>query len=462
MMLIRDQAGRTARLALYSGIVWLFVAAGSGLFAALTAAGLFPGSVSQLQPVFLNTFLFGWVAMAGTSLGLFIVQRTLGIALHNEPLGQFSVWLWNAANAGGVGALLLGYASPGPFPGYVWPAQLAWLLALLLLLVNVARTLNSVREPFFASTSYMLAALTWGAAVYFVGNGLWLPGGFGIHPLSALLQGAYAQSVVWLWAAPLAAGVALYVAAAGTGRPLYSRKLAHLGLWGLALHAATGVQRLWGAAVPEWVYAVSVGAGALTLVATLAIFANVTSTVGKGERAASFCSSPPGKLLRTGMWLLLIAAVAAALQPLTVVQQYVHGTQLVVLSSLTAMIGATLLLLAGVYELLPMLRRPKDRPDEPLYTERVANLHALLSIAGAAVFVVGLLVGGSLQAAARAAAGVGMGFAAALNPGIVLQAIGIGLLLAGQVLLVWTVARAAAVREPVKLPVIVTNPSAES
>lgn len=47
-MLIRDQAGRTAKLALYSGIAWLFVAAGSGLAAVLAAAGIVPAPVADL------------------------------------------------------------------------------------------------------------------------------------------------------------------------------------------------------------------------------------------------------------------------------------------------------------------------------------------------------------------------------------------------------------------------------
>lgn len=461
MMLIRDQAGRTARLALYSGIVWLFAAAGSGLAAVLAAAGVVPGAVSELQPVFLNTFIFGWIAMAGASLGLFIIQRTHGVALYNESLGQFSVWLWNLANAGGVGGLTMGMASSGPFPGYVWPMQLLWLLGLLLLLLNVARTLNALREPMFASTGYFLAALTWGAAVYFAGNGLWLPDGFGINPVAALLQSMYAQSIVWLWAVPLGAAAALYAATVAGGRPLYSRRLAHIGLWGLALHAAAGVQRLWGAAVPDWVQAASIGAGVLTIVAVLAVFVNVTKTVGDGERAAAVYATPSGRALRLGTWLLLATGVLAALQPLTVVQQFIHGTQWAVAQHLTALLSASLLMFAGVYELLPMLRQPKDRPDEILYSPRVAHWHVTLSGLGAALVTVGLWLGGTLQVLARNASGFGSDWAAAAAPGLVLQAAGLGLLLAAQLLLVVTVVRAATARQPVKLPVIVTNPGTE-
>lgn len=461
-MLIRDQAGRTARLALYSSIFWLLVAAGAGFAAALAAAGLLDGLVHQLQPVFLNTLLFGWFALAGVSLGLFIIQRTLGVALYNEPLGQFSVWLWNAANAAGAGALMTDMWSPGPFPGYVWPVQLVWLLGLLLLLFNVARTLNFAREPFFASTSFLLAALTWGLAVYVLGNGSWLPWGIVGDPVAALLQGMYAQSVVWLWAVPPALGVGLYVAAAAAGRPLYSRRLANLALWGLALHAATGIHRLWGAATPDWVQALSTGAAALTIVPTLAFVVNVNGTVGRGDRAAAVFTRPSGKLLRTGTWLVLIGGIIAALQPLTVVQQHVHGTQWAIASSLTALSGATLLLFAGVYKLLPMLRRPKDRPDEPLYGQRAAGWHVTLSTVGAVLFVAGLYLGGTLQVMARLASGARADLAAAVVPGLLVQAAGLGLLLFGQLFLIATVARAAAVREPVKLPVIVTNPGAKS
>ena len=81
-------------------------------------------------------------------------------------------------------------------------------------------------------------------------------------------------------------------------------------------------------------------------------------------------ATPTGRALRLGLWLLLIAGITAALQPLTTVQQLVHGTQWAVTPHLTALLAAALLVFAGVYQLLPMLRQPKDRPEEPLYGER--------------------------------------------------------------------------------------------
>ncbi len=396
----------------------------------------------------------------GRGLGLFIIQRTHGVALYNESLGQFSVWLWNLANAGGVGGLTMGMASSGPFPGYVWPMQLLWLLGLLLLRSMSRANVDALREPMFASTGYFLAALTWGAAVYFAGNGLWLPDGFGINPgrrcSRACMHRVSSGCGPCLWERR-----ALYAATVAGGRPLYSRRLAHIGLWGLALHAAAGVQRLWGAAVPDWVQAASIGAGVLTIVAVLAVFVNVTKTVGDGERAAAVYATPSGRALRLGTWLLLATGVLAALQPLTVVQQFIHGTQWAVAQHLTALLSALLLMFAGVYELLPMLRQPKDRPDEILYSPRVAHWHVTLSGLGAALVTVGLWLGGTLQVLARNASGFGSDWAAAAAPGLVLQAAGLGLLLAAQLLLVITVVRAATARQPVKLPVIVTNPGTE-
>src|SRR5690606_41748912 len=88
VMLIRDQAGRTAKLALYSGIAWLFVAAGSGLAAVLPATGIVPAPVAELQPVFLNAILFGQNTMGRTALGLLIIHRSQRHTLHNQSAGQ--------------------------------------------------------------------------------------------------------------------------------------------------------------------------------------------------------------------------------------------------------------------------------------------------------------------------------------------------------------------------------------
>src|SRR5690606_24324624 len=127
--------------------------------------------------------------------------------------------------------------------------------------------------------------------------------------------------------------------------------------------------------------------------------------VGDGERAAAVYATPSGRALRLGTWLLLATGVLAALQPLTVVQQFIHGTQWAVAQHLTALLSASLLMFAGVYELLPMLRQPKDRPDEILYSPRVAHWHVTLSGLGAALVTVGLWLGGTLQVLARNASG---------------------------------------------------------
>src|SRR5690625_3396808 len=150
MVFIRDHAGRTARLLLYSGIFWMVVASFVGMLAALSALGaadflVGPHTaefihVDRLQPIFLNTFVLGWAAMAGTGLGLLVVQRSYGLAVDNEPLGQLSVWLWNAVIAAGSGLALFGFRAGPAYAEFVWPLKLALFAALVLLLWNVART----------------------------------------------------------------------------------------------------------------------------------------------------------------------------------------------------------------------------------------------------------------------------------------------------------------------------------
>lgn len=473
MMLIRDQAGRTARLLLYSGIFWIIVASFVGMLTALSALGaadLLVGShllemvqVERLLPAFLGALVLGWAAMAGTGLGLLVVQRSYGLALDNEPLGQFSVWLWNFAIAGGAGLALFGHRAGPAYAEFLWPFKLGLFVALALLLLNVARTLSEVRRPLYAGVWYLVGGVTWGLVVWTAGNALWRPEGLGGDALSALLYSFYTEGLIWLWAVPLAAGVALFAAPVLSGRPLYSRKLAHYGFWLLALHAGAGTYRLWGADAPPTMQAAGAGLGAVSLVATVAILVNVYGTVGKQRETVG--STAPGRALLIGTAFLFLAALQATLQPLTIVQPWVHGTQLAVAQHFTALLGGvTLLLIAGVYALLPMLRQPKDRPDaegELLYNEGMARWHVTLSTLGAGLFVVGLWIGGGLQLGARLADGAFADMVSPLQPALLMQAGGMACLLGGQLLMALTVWKAASAPQPVDLPVVLTKPGAE-
>lgn len=474
-MLIRDQAGRTARLFLYSGIFWFVVAAFVGMLVALSALGVADAlvgpdmlemiRVDRLQPVFLNTLVLGWAAMAGTGLGLLIVQRSYGLALNNEPLGQFSVWLWNLVLAGGAGMAALGFREGPAYAEFVWPFKLGLFIALALLLFNVALTVKNVRQPLYASVWFLLGGLTWSAVVWFVGNALWWTNGLGRDPLSALLYSFYTEGLIWLWAVPLASGVALFVAPVLSNQPLYSRKLAHYGFWLLAFHAGAGTYRLWGANIPATLHAAGAGMGALTLVAAVAIVANVYKTIGKSRETVG--ASAPGRALLIGTAFLFVAALQATLQPLTILLPSVQSTQLAVGQHFTALLGGvTLLLIAGAYTLLPMLRQPKDRPapesDVVLYNEGVARWNVTLSTLGAGLFIVGVWIGGALQLDARAAHGAFANMAAPLQPALLMQAGGMALLLGAQLLLAYNVVRAASARQPIHLPVVLTNPGPET
>ena len=462
-VLIRNQAGRTARLLLYSGILWFFVALAAGVGTLLVGAGALdidtpygPAGVDLLQPVFLNTLVFGWLAMAGTGAGLLLIQRVHGLTLASEIWGQLAAWLWNGANAAGAAALVMGWIEGPAFTEIVWPIKAVWLAGLVLLLLNVYATLSRGGTPLYAGVWYVVAAMAWMVPVYVLGSGILAPG-WPVQPLNALLYGMYTQGLVWLWAVPLTLALALYVAPAVSGQPLYSRALAQWGLWGLVLFAGAGAERLLGADVPAWVTALSAALAVLALVPVLANATNVLKTMRPSWRAAM--AAPPGRALMWGVELLVLAGVHAALQPLGVVHDIFRNTLLSVTAPLTALVGAcSFLLFAGIYQLLPMLRRPADRPGTPLYDERVARWHLGASGAGVALYVVGLWLGGLSQVMERAAYGTGANMAAALGPSLMVQAAGLGLLLVAQVLLVYTVAKAASVPQPVKLPVIITNP----
>jgi len=193
------------------------------------------------------------------------------------------------------------------------------------------------------------------------------------------------------------------------------------------------------------------------LIPTLATAANIVGTIR--PRWHAVVSTPPGHALIWGTALLVVAGVQAALLPLSIVETAVRNTQWVVAAPLTALVGGcTFLLFAGIYHLLPMLRHPADRPGTPLYGVRVARWHLFLSSLGAVLYIAGLWYGGTAQVLARAIYGSGANMAAALWPALMLQAAALGLLLAAQVFLVYTVAKAASAPQPYKLPVILVDP----
>lgn len=275
-----DAPDAAARGFLYSAVCWLV--AGSAAFVLAALKLISPGflateifSYPRLQAISSITLIYGWLIQAALASVLYIVPRVTGARLASERAGQMAGMLFNAGIALGVVVTLFTGVS-----GREFIELPKWLIVVLFLAVglvglDVLATILRRAEPrLYVSLWYFIAALVWlplslAAAVptlrgvagpiahFFALNGLLLLGlgAFGI-------------------------GACYYILPRATGNPLYSSRLAQVGLWWLGFTApvAAAARGVLGPS-PDWLETLGAASSIGLLVVLVTLVANVFGTL---------------------------------------------------------------------------------------------------------------------------------------------------------------------------------------
>jgi len=270
-----------------SALVWLLVA---GVLRWLASVELlFPAvfgalaglSYGRIEAASRMAALFGWAALAGYGVALWLLARLGGVPAPRwgRSLLLAVAVLWNAALLAGV-AGILGGASTG-VAGWELPLRAGGVLvSAQILLALFAAVLFATRPrrygPLYVSQAYLLAALVSLPAICGLSEGVLVTGGANPGAAQAAALAWSGGALFGLWLVPLGLGILYYLLPKLLGRPVESGGVAWLGFWSLALVGGwSGASRLTGGTAPAWVASAGIAAHIALLVPVVAVGLNL-------------------------------------------------------------------------------------------------------------------------------------------------------------------------------------------
>jgi cbb3-type cytochrome c oxidase subunit I len=388
-----------AKAFLVSGAFWFLVGTLYGLTNAvhLVAPEFFndiPWLVfGRTRPVHVNTVLYGFVATTLLGCALYYVPALLRTRLWSEGLGWVSVALWNFAVVSGVIGFPFAVTQGREYAEYIWPFDVAVVVAVLLVIFNFVMTIASRREgSLYVSVWYACGAMLWTAGVYPIGNVMWHPS-TGALPgiLDSIFLWFYGHNVVGLLLTPLALGIAYFVIPRVTRTPLHSHTLSLIGFFGLvAIYSHIGGHHILQAPIPNWLKTISVVDSVAMIVPVFVVLANLWLTA-RGTGSALW-RDVGGRFVLAGTIWYLLTCIQGPIQSLPSIQRITHFNNWTVGHAHVAVLGFSgFVALGGLWHVLPLVAGRK------LYSDRLANLQFGMVLFGLSGFFVALTIAGLIQ-----------------------------------------------------------------
>ena len=169
---------------------------------------------SRVRPVHTNGMIFGFVGSALMGGIYYYVPHLARTALYSRFIGRISLWMWNVAIAAGSVTLLLGFSQGREYAEYIWPIDIAVLLAWAVTFYNLFLTVRARKEKvLYVSIWYSFAAIVFIFWIYFFGNAVWNPNTGAIRGgiPDGILAWFYGHGIVGLFLTPLAVGFSYYI-----------------------------------------------------------------------------------------------------------------------------------------------------------------------------------------------------------------------------------------------------------
>ncbi len=397
-MQAREMADRSSAFPAFvliaCAVVWLIVASAAGLLSSLKfhwpdlltdQAWL---SLGRLRTMHLNAVAYGWAPLGLLGLAIWLLPRLLQIPLLGGRLAVVGALLWNAGLVAGLGALAIGINA-----GMEWleiPWQIGGLFAVGGMLVGLPMAFMLTRRKvhhLYVSVWYIGAALFWFPTLYVVAK---IPGlHFGVE--QATMNWWYGHNVLGLFYTPLSIACVYYFLPKVIGRPVRSYNLSLLGFWTLAFfYGQVGAHHLIGGPIPEWLITLSIVQSVMMIIPVVAFSVNQHLTL-KGHFSA-LKHSHVLRFIVFGAVMYTVASLQGSFQALRSFNAVTHFTHFTVAHAHLGMYGfVSMVIFGGVYFVMPRILNVRwPRPA-------LISLHFWLVVAGYAVYMVTLSIGGILQ-----------------------------------------------------------------
>src|SRR5579859_2766097 len=383
-------------LALLGGAaLWLVVGSVLGLIASIKfhapdfLADCAWLTYGRLQPAADDALLYGFCLPAGLGVALWVLARLSQTPLRGAIVPIVAANLWHLGVLVGLVAILIGDGT-----GFTWlefprggsvPIFFAYLLLALWAIMIFARRHERTLYP---SQWFLVAALFWFPWIYSAAN-LFLVAWPVRGVAQAVIGWWFANNLLLVWTALVGLGTAFYFLPKLTGRPLQSHYLALFAFWTFILFATwCGIPP--GAPVPVWLPTLSAVAAAWLLVPLLVIaivgLLTVWGSVKSSWDNGPFCFIGFGLDCFCLSGLMLVAMACPQISRWTDFTWFGPAETQLRLYGFFAMT-----MFGAVYYLLP--RAVGMEFPFP----KLVRAHFWLSLAGVALLVVPLAIGGVLQ-----------------------------------------------------------------
>ena len=282
----------------------------------------------------------------------------------------------------------------GDTTGYEWlemPAYASPILFVAYVIIGVCAllTFHQRKEPtLYVSQWFLLAALFWFPWIYSTANLLLV-----FFPVRGVLQASinwwYIGSLSGIWFGFIGLAVIFYFLPRLTGRALYSKPLAMVAFWTLALFGGWG-RIHHGAPLPAWIPSISTVFTVLTLIPLLAIAINWKQTLA-GARV-NWNESLPLRFVLFGAVAYLLAGALSIADSLPQVSQTTHFTFFTSARTQLLLYGFFGMTMFGaIYYIVPLLTQ-SEWPSA-----KWADRHFTLAALGIALYAASLALGGVFQ-----------------------------------------------------------------
>ncbi|MEO6913388.1 MAG: cbb3-type cytochrome c oxidase subunit I [Candidatus Baltobacteraceae bacterium] len=373
--------------------IWLLIATAVGLL--LSFKFTYPDlatdsylSFGRLRAIHTNGTFYGWASIALTGLAFYVAARSSGVVLQQRRLAWVALCAYNIAAVLGTITLDLGISNGSQeYREWVWWVDAFFLLAVVLSGVVVTATVmaRSEREIYIANWYTIggfifttILGITAAIPVYQYGLG------------QVAVQGFYVHNAVGMWFTFLALGVTYYALPKLLNRPIYSYALGVLGFWtNLLFYPIIGAHHYEFSPLPWWFQTLAIVFSVGMLVPVWAGSGNFWLTMH--GRWAIVRRSYALPFFFVGILYYFLGSTQGTIEAMRSLQAIWHLTNFTVGHSHLTMYGfITFIAWGGIYGLLPLATGKRPSP-------LLVGLHFWLAFLGVTIYVIVLLIAGTVQ-----------------------------------------------------------------
>ena len=344
----------------------------------------------RIRPAHVNGLLFGFLSSGLIGIMYYIVPRLSKTSLYKPKIGKFTAVFWNIAVIAGVLLILNGDTQAREYAEFPWIIDVAAMLGLILILVNVLGTVLKRREhKLYVSLWFYVAIFLWFPIVYFIGNVMWRPPTGALFGVTdGIFNWFYGHNVLGLWFTPFGFGLWYYFIPRLTKRALYSVTLSFISFFALGFfYTGVGGHHLLQAPIPEWLKSIAVTTSGLMMFSVLTFGVNIGMTVRGAWH--KIWSNVPLRFIMFGFINYIFVSIQGTFQAFRDTNLYLHFSQWPVMHSHLALYASFgIAIMGGMFWLVPRITGKK------LYSKKLMDVTWWVTLMGFVTFMAGMMLAG--------------------------------------------------------------------